>query len=82
MEILVLFLCSVATSPQCYQTPQVIEVQYESNQVCEKIAQQSAAVLIGEDLTTWLIGYACDGVIIAPPNNVPKIINPDDGTTG
>ena len=82
MEILVLFLCSVATSPQCYKTPQAVEVRYESNQVCAKVAQESAAGLIGEDLTTWLIGYACDGVIIAPPNNVPKIINPDDGTTG
>ena len=82
METLVLFLCSIATSPQCYQTPQAVEVRYESNQVCAKVAQQSAAALIGEDLTTWLIGYACDGVIVVPSKDEPKIITPDDGTTG
>ena len=82
MEILVLFLCSVATSPQCYQTPQVIEVQYESNQMCEKVAQQSAAAIIGKALTTWLIGYACDGIITGPPKDGPKVIPLDKGTTG
>ena len=82
MKSLVLFLCSIATSPQCYQTPDTIEVKYESNQVCAKVAQQSAAALIGSDLTTWLIGYACDGIITAPPDFKPKIIPPDDGTTG
>lgn len=50
--------------------------------MCAKVAQQSAAALIGSDLTTWLIGYACDGIITAPPDFKPKIINPDDGTTG
>ena len=79
MKTLILFLCSIATSPQCYQTPERIEVRYESNQLCHKIAQQSAAALLQDTLSVWLIGYECPGGMIVTPPKSPKVISPNDG---
>ena len=82
MKTLILFLCSIATSPQCYQTPERIEIRYESNQLCHKVAQQSAAALFKDTLSVWLIGYECpDGMAVYPPIG-PKVIPPDNGTIG
>ena len=82
MKTLILFLCSIATSPQCYQTPERIEIRYESNQLCHKVAQQSAAALLHDTLSVWLIGYECDsGQFVHPPKS-PKIRTPNNGTLG
>ena len=82
MKTLILLLCSIATSPQCYVTPERLEIRYESNQLCHKVAQQSAAALLRGTLTVWLIGYECsDGTFISPPID-PKVTPPDNGTIG
>jgi len=82
MKTLILFLCSIATSPQCYQTPERIVIRYESNQLCSKIAQQSAAALLQDTLSVWLIGYECaEGQFFYSPKS-PKIRTPNNETLG
>ena len=84
MKTLILFLCSIATSPQCYQTPERLEIRYENNQLCHKVAQLSSSALIQQNIIKgWLIGYQCDdGVIHFSPKEKPIIIIPDERTTG
>ena len=84
MKELLLYICTIATSPDCYINPQVIVVQYESNQLCHKVAQLYSSALIQQNIIKgWLIGYQCeDGVIHFSPKEKPIIIIPDERTTG
>jgi len=84
MKELLLFICTIATSPDCYRNPEVIVVKYESNQLCHKVAQLSSAALIQQNIIKgWLIGYKCeDGFIHFSPKGKPIIIIPDERTTG
>ena len=85
MKELLLFICTILTSPDCYSNPQVIVVEYESNQLCHKIAQISSAALIQQNLIKgWLIGYKCEdgSVYFTPDKGEPIIPIPDDKTTG
>lgn len=81
---LLLFICTIASSPDCYSNPQVIVVEYEGNQLCHKVAQTVAAELIQQShITGWLIGYQCsDGALHFSPKGKPIIVIPDDKTTG
>jgi len=85
MKELLLFICTIATSPDCYSNPQVIVIEYEGNQLCHKVAQSSSAALIQQNIIKgWLIGYECDdgGVHFSPDKGKPIIIIPDDKTIG
>ena len=84
MKELLLFICTIASSPDCYSNPEVIVVEYEGNQLCNKIAQLSSAALIQQNLIKgWLVGYACDdGSVHFSPKGKPIIVIPDDKTTG
>ena len=84
MKELLLFICTIATSPDCYSNPEVIVIKYESNQLCHKVAQLSSAALIQQNMIKgWLIGYQCEeGSIHFSPKGKPIIIIPDERTTG
>ena len=84
MKELLLFLCTIATSPECYNNPKIIVIDYPKNQMRHKIAQESAAELIQQNrINGWLIGYDCgEGVIYVSPKEKPIIVIPDDETIG
>ena len=84
MKELLLFICTIASSPDCYSNPEVIVVEYEGNQLCHKVAQVSSAALIQQNfIKGWLIGYECeDGGVHFSPDVEPIIPKPDDKTTG
>lgn len=73
MKTVIIFLCSLATYPECYNDPETIPIQYESGNLCSKIEQEVATKLVSNSKIhpfgseSWLIGYDCgDGKILLP----------------
>ena len=73
MKTLIIFLCSLATYPECYHNPETIPIQYEGGNLCSKIEQDVATALVANikihpfETESWLIAYDCgDGKILIP----------------
>ena len=73
MKTVIIFLCSLATYPECYNDPETIPIQYESGNLCSRIEQEVATKLVSNSKIhpfgseSWLIGYDCgDGTIFIP----------------
>jgi hypothetical protein len=79
MNKLILLVCAF-TNPDCFNNPERIVVEYYDNVNCDKVAQQSAAAILGP--TDRLLSYSCDGGWVRPPLNDHFVPVPDDGTIG
>ena len=79
MKTVIIFLCSLATSPDCYKNPEIIPINYESEDLCSKIENAAVQAVLSNrkihpfDSESWLIAYDCgDGKISLP-------LHDDDG---
>lgn len=79
MKTVIIFLCSLATSPDCYKNPEIIPINYESEDLCSKIENAAVQAVLSNrkihpfDSESWLIAYDCgDGKIFLP-------LHDDDG---
>ena len=76
MKTLIIFLCSLATSPDCYKDPEIITVTHDSSNLCYKIEEAVVTASLYNkkihpfNTKSWLIGYDCgDGAIFIPLHN-------------
>ena len=79
MKTVIIFLCSLATFPDCYKDPEIIPINYESGDLCSKIenaaiqAVLSNRLILPFDSDSWMVAYDCgDGKISLP-------LHDDDG---
>jgi len=73
MKTVIIFLCSLATYPECYKNPEIIPIQYESGNLCSLIEHYVTTQLVTNtkihpfETESWLIAYDCgDGKILIP----------------
>ena len=79
MKTVIIFLCSLATFLDCYKNPEIIPINYESEDICSKIENAAVQAVLSNrkihpfDSESWLIAYDCgDGKIFLP-------LHDDDG---
>ena len=79
MKTVIIFLCSLATSPDCYKNPEIIPINYESGELCSRIEKIVVSASLANKMIhpfeseSWLIAYDCgDGKILLP-------LHDDDG---
>ena len=79
MKTVIIFLCSLATSPDCYKNPEIIPINYESEDLCSKIENAAIQAVLSNrlihpfDSESWMVAYDCgDGKISLP-------LHDDDG---
>ena len=79
MKTVIIFLCSLATFPDCYKDPEIIPINYESGDLCSKIENAAIQAVLSNrlihpfDSESWMVAYDCgDGKIFLP-------LHDDDG---